>query len=761
MLTILVPLALLLILCVCNFTIEAAEQLSDPGIVSWDSPGKGPADSMPLGNGEIGINAWVEEGADLCFYLSRTDTWSEHGRPLKLGRVRVTLSPNPFKADIRFRQILHTKSGEIRIEGGPPEDFVKLRLWVDANRPVVRLEAEAEQLFEMIVRLEVWRRQPREISRGGAGYQGIGEAFGFFGVHDIPEPIVQQPDVVLPAEDNRITWFHRNPSSIWEDTLQLQGLIDFKPKAKDPLLNRTFGGTIRGDGFVAQNDTTLRSSRPAARQLVSIYTHTAITDSPEQWLAELVGVLRDVERTSVPGSREAHQQWWNSFWDRSWIRVTSAGGDPHKAITISRGYALQRFISAAGGRGAFPIKFNGSIFTVDADEAGEKYDADYRRWGGGYWFQNTRLPYWAMLAAGDYDTMQPLFRMYLDALPLALHRTRAYFNHGGAYFPETMYFWGTWDNYSFGRDRAGLKFGEVQNPYVRWYFTGCLELVALALERFDFTSDRDFARTALLPLADAILIFFDEHYPRDTSGKILLQPSQSLETWQKATNPLPDIAGLMFVLPRLLQLPHELTTAQQRQRWQRMMSELPPLPRGKHDGKDVLLPAEKFDELKNVENPELYAVFPFRLFGVDKPRLEVAQNTYHARLQKGSAGWQQDPIQAAYLGMAHDAAEIVAARFAAKHPGSRFPGFWGPNFDWVPDQDHATVAMIALQAMLLQADGSRLLLFPAWPKDWDVDFKLHAPRNTVVQGSFRGGELRDLIVTPPQRRNDLVIKTPQ
>ena len=26
------------------------------------------------------------------------------------------------------------------------------------------------------------------------------------------------------------------------------------------------------------------------------------------------------------------------------------------------------------------------------------YNADYRAWGGGYWFQNTRFPYWAMLA---------------------------------------------------------------------------------------------------------------------------------------------------------------------------------------------------------------------------------------------------------------------------------------------------------------------------------------------------------------------------
>lgn len=40
---------------------------------------------MPLGNGELGINLWVEPSGDLLFYLSRTDSWSETGRPAEIG----------------------------------------------------------------------------------------------------------------------------------------------------------------------------------------------------------------------------------------------------------------------------------------------------------------------------------------------------------------------------------------------------------------------------------------------------------------------------------------------------------------------------------------------------------------------------------------------------------------------------------------------------------------------------------------------------
>ena len=87
-------------------------------------------------------------------------------------------------------------------------------------------------------------------------------------------------------------------------------------------------------------------------------------------------------------------------------------------------YALQRFITACAGRGAYPIKFNGSLFTVPYP--GRPGDADYRRWGPGYWWQNTRLPYMSMCASGDFEMMWPLFRMYADQLmPLQKYRTQA------------------------------------------------------------------------------------------------------------------------------------------------------------------------------------------------------------------------------------------------------------------------------------------------------------------------------------------------
>ena len=111
----------------------------------------------------------------------------------------------------------------------------------------------------------------------------------------------------------------------------------------------------------------------------------------------------------------------------------------------------------------------------------------------------------------------------------------------------------------------------------------------------------------------------------------------------------------------------------------------------------------------------------------------------------------------AYLGLADEARDYVVQRVRKKDPACRFPAFWGPNYDWTPDQCHGGVLMKAVQAMLLQSEGENIFLLPAWPADWDVDFKLHAPQQTVIEGKVSDGKLTGLKVTPEARRKDVVV----
>jgi hypothetical protein len=138
----------------------------------------------------------------------------------------------------------------------------------------------------------------------------------------------------------------------------------------------------------------------------------------------------------------------------------------------------------------------------------------------------------------------------------------------------------------------------------------------------------------------------------------------------------------------------------------------------------------------NIEDPQLYSVFPYRIYGIGKPNLELAINTFYKRYDLAFNGWQQDAVNAALLGLTEDAKKMVSTNFGSKHNGSRFPAFWGPNYDWVPDQDHGNITMRALQAMLVQSEKGQTFMLPAWPKDWDVQFKVNITGREQISGNY-------------------------
>ena len=89
--------------------------------------------------------------------------------------------------------------------------------------------------------------------------------------------------------------------------------------------------------------------------------------------------------------------------------------------------------------------------------------------------------------------------------------------------------------------------------------------------------------------------------------------------------------------------------------------------------------------------------------------------------------------------------------------GKRFPTFWGPGHDWTPDHNWGGSGMIGVQEMLLQTVGKDIYLFPAWPQDWNVDFKLYAPYNTIIECEYYNGKVVKLEVFPKERLNDVKV----
>jgi len=752
--------------------------------VIWTTPSQDALGSMPLGNGETGANAWITGDGRLQLFLSRTDAWDDAARLVKLGRLALEADLDlAAAARAGFEQRLHLATGEMTLRLGPAgAPALTLRLWADAHRSLLWIEAEAHQPVTWTLHLSSWRTERRELAGTEAGASMKQD-----GVH---EQVFESPDRVLEPDQRRpgqIGLFHRNETSPLPDLLEHQALAPAAGRIDDVLANRTFGTVVESDPPAEATGGELAdpwlATAPAKAATFRLATHTDRTPTLHAWSEAVQTVLEEARTTGPDAARAAHRQWWATFWPRSYIEVS---GDA-VADRISQVYCLQRYVTACAGRGRWPIKFNGSIFTVDGPperasnrENPESFNADYRRWGGGYWFQNQRLIYWPLLATGDFEMMAPWFEHFERVAELCRWRVRAQWDCDGLFFPETMTLWGTYRNDNYGYERPGpenLPDGVPANRYIRWYWQGGLELATLMLEHRAHTGDTARWTQRYWPIVRDVVRFYASYYRDfDEAGTRHFTGTQSLETWHDADDPTPDIAGLRHVLGRLLELPESERPGVDRTWLAGFAASLPAVPTGPdpETGAHRILPAARYGDLKNMENCSLYAVFPYPLGALGGELHEAAEGAWPHRRMKAVGGWFQDAVHAAMLGRARDAADRLAAAWAPdlapelagthlkwpQHAGLRFPAFFGPNCNWVPDQDHAGVNMLALQKMCLQSQHGKLRVLPAWPQHWNVSFRLHAPGPAVVECEYVDGALRRLDASPAERADELVPPAP-
>src|ERR1700679_3121928 len=188
--------------------------------VNWTTPStNGSPGSMPIGNGDITANVWVENNSgDLMMYIVKSDSLSEATRLLKVGRVRTHFSPNPFASGSPFSQTLNFYNGEIDITAGQAGSQVNLRIWIDANQPVIRIDASGQQNFTMSCSNEIWRSSVQAMNSGDSG--------SFYGVEGAPTAPSESADVALPLPD-RLVWYHQNASSYFNMFFDAENLSSY------------------------------------------------------------------------------------------------------------------------------------------------------------------------------------------------------------------------------------------------------------------------------------------------------------------------------------------------------------------------------------------------------------------------------------------------------------------------------------------------------------------------------------------------------
>ena len=240
--------ALFGLLFTCSALFAAAEKADVSAYnIIWTAPSANSMESMPCGGGDIGLNVWVENG-DILFYIARSGAFDENGELLKLGRVRLMLTPALAGAN-GFKQTLHLDKGCVSVSDASTEALI----WVDVFRPVIHVEITGKQPVSVKAAYENWRYEdfvPHESQLFSTGLRKKHESF----------EIKTRKDVVEPSSD-RIVFYHRNRSdvdNIFDVTVRMEWLDEVKNELYNPALNRTFGGYLQGDRLTFTGVTTGR-----------------------------------------------------------------------------------------------------------------------------------------------------------------------------------------------------------------------------------------------------------------------------------------------------------------------------------------------------------------------------------------------------------------------------------------------------------------------------------------------------------------------
>ena len=773
--------------------------------IIWTEQSKDASESMPLVGGDMACNVWVEDG-EILLYIQRSGSLSENGEYLKMGRIRLLLNPNPFTRGASFRQELNLSNGFVEIgtedTEGEKQHSARIKLWIEIERPIVHIELTADSEFEVEAAYESWRTEDKELLDVPDGSR---ERFTCFNLEGYPGKVIRIKDEI-GFSDGRILFYHRNPREklVPEVLLKQQGLEVYAGEIFDDIKDRTFGGLLLGRGFVQAGKDQgvyqitpykawkIKSKTPEKKHQIALVTHIGQTETFEEWKNKLL----ELAEVSIPENQASFRStvaWWNQFWEKSHIYINPGNADPSDPVwQMSRNYQLFRYQLGGNAFGEYPTKFNGGNLIFDPVLVNEnsQYEPDWRQWGGAvHTAQNQRLLYWPMLKAGDFDAMLPQFELYRKGLPGATARVKEHFGHGGAVFSEYMSAsglamgagWG-WEGNGHRARGKEIPFGDplatgargyndtveagvMANQSIAYHWESQVEHAYMILEYHRF-SGRDIMQ--YMPFIEAAIRFFDEHYqlrnkmrngfPLDEDGKLVIYPSTSCESYRGAKNPTDLIAGLHACIERMLELDDSFLSPAKKTYFAEFKQRIPDYSYEEVNGLRAIKPAEAWLQEANQELPQFYPLFPFNQFQLGDKEIQAFKNAYllAPAFRKGTIiSWHQDGIQFARMGMADEAGEYNTQKL--QDSPRRFPTFWGPGHDWVPDHNWGGSGMIGLQEMLMQTNGNEILLFPAWPVDWDVDFKLKAPYKTTGEVSLKNGIITRVMVFPESRKKDVCV----
>ncbi len=512
----------------------------------------------------------------------------------------------------------------------------------------------------------------------------------------------------------------------------------------------------------------------------------ASMDPKDDVVAAACAQLDTASATGFDALRSAQQAWWQAFWSKSYI-VTP--GQPE----FAKRWVYYLYLSVCTMRGKYPAKFNSQIWITDGDE---------RRWGGRYWWWNQGTMHSSFFAANHIELNDPLFDMRSAAFPAYEKAARQDWDSEGIFIPETCTFNGPAELPEEIAAEIRRVFIDRQSPseYLRaicdrrqahesrWSWNDNPDLpvgwvshvmvagaktAELFWKRYEYTNDRNWLAERAYPMLKGAAEFYI-HYPNlstDEDGNIHLNNTSLHEHLWGCRDCVDDLALMRGVLKTAAHAAELLNRDEELQeRWTETANQLAPYPTsqtpealGVLDSDQVTLaqgvgPVVLSRGGKGTESPRLRMAEQFDLLTLESEKDELwqlVQDTFDVHTGTtaylaGNPGNETGryPVIAARLGRSEAIAKVLPLWLQRWQdaPPNRLP----VTGDGITVQGYG-IFSDALQQALCQSiapsPGAEpvIRIFPAWPRDWDAQFKLLCKGGFLVSASMEEtciGEVR-------------------
>lgn len=98
---------------------------------------------------------------DVLFYIAKSGAFDENNSLLKLGRIRLSMTPNPFETNSTlFEQRLYINDGYITLSG---DNNTLVKLWVDMDTSGIHTEVTSDSYLNLTASFESWRLTERRL----------------------------------------------------------------------------------------------------------------------------------------------------------------------------------------------------------------------------------------------------------------------------------------------------------------------------------------------------------------------------------------------------------------------------------------------------------------------------------------------------------------------------------------------------------------------------------------------------------------------